>query len=148
MCSQHIMTCCVTVSVEMSRSIVWGNLWSQDCNISTEWRKTVFHRIPTKLLNISKTIWTPAQRRWSSPPQSVQSWAQTTQHLVKKLKLNLYFNTSALHSCIVTHSQLQAARTMDGLLNKPTGAQVCRPERSRRPIQPLVWSNSLTAKRC
>lgn len=42
---------CVTMSVEMSHSVVWGNLWSQDCNISTEWRKTVFHLIPTALLN-------------------------------------------------------------------------------------------------
>ncbi|KAF3703330.1 hypothetical protein EXN66_Car019018 [Channa argus] len=33
---RHIMTCCVTMSVEMSHSVVWGNLWSQDCNISTE----------------------------------------------------------------------------------------------------------------
>lgn len=41
----------VTVSVEMSRGVVWGNLWSQDCNISTKWRKTVFHLIPTELLN-------------------------------------------------------------------------------------------------
>jgi len=51
---RHMKISCVTVSVEMSHSVVWGNLWSQDCNISTKWRKTVFHRIPTKLLNSSR----------------------------------------------------------------------------------------------
>ena len=48
---RHIMTSCASVSVEMSHSVVWGNLWSQDCNISAEWRKSVFHLVPTKLLN-------------------------------------------------------------------------------------------------
>lgn len=51
---RHTRSPCVTVSVEMSRSVVWSNLWSQDCNISPEWRKTVFHLIPTKLLNSSR----------------------------------------------------------------------------------------------
>lgn len=47
------MPSCVAVSVEMSNSNLWGNLWSQDCNISAEWRKTVFHPILTELLNSS-----------------------------------------------------------------------------------------------
>lgn len=28
------VTFCVTMSVEMSHSSLWGNLWVQDCNIS------------------------------------------------------------------------------------------------------------------
>lgn len=55
---QHIIISCVTLSVEMSRSAVWGNLWAQDCNISAEWRKTVFHLIP-KLLNNSSRPFEP-----------------------------------------------------------------------------------------
>lgn len=56
---------CVTVSVEMSPSVMWGNMWSQDCNISTELRKPVFHLIPTKLLNNNNSA--PCEpHRWSS----------------------------------------------------------------------------------
>ena len=95
---RHIMTCCVTVSVVMSCSVVWGNLWSRDCDISTEWRKNVFHLMPSRLLNSSRPMRTPPQPQWSGSALAAAVWScfcgsqsqflSPEQRLIEYIKIN------------------------------------------------------------